>query len=128
MATITDLDKSSSTAHLSKTSALPEYRDADRSVDSPSPPVTSTGGQDGKTSPSSPDNSSTQSAEYWASLIRQSFSALYNGGTLEAECLKAPRRRHAGTYNPESHQTGSVGKLLLSLLPCRNLSSPKGVC
>ncbi|CAF9918000.1 MAG: hypothetical protein ALECFALPRED_000455 [Alectoria fallacina] len=87
---------SSSTTHISVTSALPEDADADRSANSPSPSVTSVEGRDSENSPSSSGNSSIQSAEYWASLIRQSYNALYSGGTLDTEFLNAPRRRHAG--------------------------------
>lgn len=36
------------------------------------------------------------SAEHWASILRQSLDALDSGGTLDTECLRAPRRRHAG--------------------------------
>ena len=88
-------------------STLPD--DGDRSANSPSLIITSVGGQDDKTRPSSLDSCSTHGAEYWASLIRQSYGALYSGGTLDTECLKAPRRRRAGRYDMESRETGSAG-------------------
>lgn len=95
-------------------------------TDSQSPSVTSVEGQDGRTTPPSLGDSSTQSAGYWASIIRQSYNALYNGGTLDTECLKAPRRRHAGTYNLESRQTGFASTTVSSPLPDKFCLSRKG--
>lgn len=102
MATATDLAISSLTSLLSITS-LPKADD----VESTSPPANSIEGQDGNRSLSS-DSSYTQSAEYWASLLRRAFNALGNGGTLDTECLKAPRRRHAGTYHLDNGHVGVI--------------------
>lgn len=102
MATATDLAISSLTSLLSITS-LPKADD----VESTSPPANSIEGQDGNRSLSS-DSSNTQSAEYWASLLRRAFNALGNGGTLDTECLKAPRRRHAGTYHLDNGHDGVI--------------------
>ena len=101
MASATGLDV---TTLLSIASTTLNEDDADHAPDSPTLSLTLVEAQDSGTVPSSPANTSTQSAEYWASLIRQSYNALCNGGTMDTECLKAPRRRHAGMYYSKSHR------------------------
>ncbi|KAF6233284.1 hypothetical protein HO173_008575 [Letharia columbiana] len=112
-------DVSPSKPYLLIISTLPD--DGDRSANSPSLIITSVGGQDDKTRPSSLDSCSTHGAEYWASLIRQSYGALYSGGTLDTECLKAPRRRRAGRYDMESRETGSAGHDGIETAPLSHL-------
>ena len=104
MATATELDVSLLTTRLSIASTTLNEGDADQGFDSPTPSLTWVEGQDGGTGPSYPANTSTHSAEHWASLIRQSYNVLCNGGTVDTECLKAPRRRRAGTYHLKSHK------------------------
>ena len=101
MATATNLDL---TTLLSIASTPLSESDADHAPDSPTLSLTLVEAQDGGTVPSFPANTSIHSAEYWASLIRQSYNALCNGGTVDTECLKAPRRRHAGTHHLKSHR------------------------
>ena len=101
MASATDLDL---TTLLSIASSTSNEGDTDHATDSPTLSLTLIEAQDGGTVPSSPANTSTYSAEHWASLIRQSYNALCNGGTIHTECLKAPRRRHAGTYHLKSRK------------------------
>lgn len=97
MATATDFDMSSLTpphVSLSPTLSKDGYSDCD-AYDLSSSVITSVeGGEDGDTSSSSFLNNS--SAEYWASILRLSYSTLHSDGSLDVECLKAPRRRHAG--------------------------------
>ena len=95
MASATDLGIPLSTSRLAIAS-LSGDDEVESHADSLSRFVISNEGRDDLTSTHS-DHSTTQSAEYWASIIRQSLNALCNGGTLDAKCLKAPRRRHAGT-------------------------------
>ena len=95
MASVIDLGIPLPTSRLSMTSP-PGGDEVKSYADSLSQSVISNEGRDDHTSTHA-DHCSTQSAEYWASLIRQSLNALCNGGTLDTKCLKAPRRRHAGT-------------------------------
>ena len=116
MATATDLDMSSLTQpYVSISPTLSLSKDGDSDCDAyslSSSVITSVEG--GDTSPSSfQDNSS---AEYWASLLRQSYTTLHNGGSLDAECLKAPRRRHAGTLRLGEGR-GNCFHVLCCLMP-----------
>lgn len=70
MAIATDLVMSRSRPHLLIIFILSEDFDAARSAYNPSLSVTLVEGQDGKISPSSLDQSSVQSADFWESLIR----------------------------------------------------------
>ena len=95
MASVIDLDIPLLTSRLAIAS-LPGDDEVKGYADSLSRFVVSNEGRDDHMSTHA-DHSTTQSAEYWASIIRQSLNALCNGGTLDTKCLKAPRRRHAGT-------------------------------
>ena len=88
---------------LSIASTASNESDEDRAAESPTLSLTLMEAQDGGTVPSLPANISTHSAAHWASLIRQSYNALCKGGSIDTECLKAPRRRHAGMYYSKSH-------------------------
>ena len=90
-ATATALDVSSP----SYANSFSSDDDAGFYANTSSPSVSSFEGEDSNMGASS-NYSTVQSAEDWASLFRRSFNALYNGERLGFECLKAPRRNHAG--------------------------------
>lgn len=107
MATGTHLDLSPLKPSVSISPTLSKNSDSDCDVYSLSSSVITSveEGEDGHEKSSSfLDNSS---AEHWASLLRESYNALSGGALLDAECLKAPRRRHVGTL-----RLGESGELI----------------